>query len=115
MSRISSVNAIKKKSPKAGHLQPTLQKRPPLSPVQEEVLTMIVVGHRLTRAGLGIPPSQREIMEWMGWKSLNNVRMALAALERKGYIRRPEFGRHGKTGLARSIEVIKLNNGEFSR
>jgi SOS-response transcriptional repressor LexA len=73
--------------------------RPGLTLIQEEVLTMIVVGQRLARHGLGMPPSIRDMMEWMGWSSPKTVMMVLKVLERKGYIRR--------LGLARAIEVLR--------
>jgi SOS-response transcriptional repressor LexA len=73
--------------------------RPGLTLIQEEVLTMIVVGQRLTRRGYGPPPTIREMMGWMGWRSPRTAMQVVRSLERKGYIRR--------LGLARAIEVIR--------
>jgi SOS-response transcriptional repressor LexA len=73
--------------------------RRPLTLIQEEVLTMIVVGQRLARHGCGLPPSIRDMTGWMGWRSSRTGSMVLDALERKGYIRR--------LGLARGIEVLR--------
>jgi SOS-response transcriptional repressor LexA len=74
--------------------------RPGLTLIQEEVLTMIVVGQRLARHGCGMPPSVKRMTEWMGWKSTMSTSRALAELERKGYIRR-------SAGKARAIEVLR--------
>jgi SOS-response transcriptional repressor LexA len=80
-----------------GSLLPSGRRR--LTLIQEEVLTMIVVGQRLARHGCGLPPSVRDMTGWMGWRSSRTASMVLDALERKGYIRR--------LGLARGIEVIR--------
>lgn len=73
--------------------------RPRLTSSEEDVLTMIVVGQRLARAGKGTPPGYREIREWMGWGSDGMVSITLDALQRKGYIRRSR-------GKGRAIEVL---------
>jgi SOS-response transcriptional repressor LexA len=72
-----------------------------LTVMEQNVLEMIVVGQRLAREGRGVPPSYREIMEWMGWSSPNSPRVVLASLEAKGFIRRPH------DGSARAIEVLR--------
>jgi repressor LexA len=67
-----------------------------LTEIQQKVLQMIIefVGER------GFPPTIREIMNRMGYSSVNNVQRILTVLENKGYIRRDQ------RGGARCIEVI---------
>ena len=57
----------------------------------------------------GVPPTVREIGERFGFAS-STVFQHLAALEKKGYIRRT-----GSQGVSRGIEVVGLNPGEAVR
>jgi SOS-response transcriptional repressor LexA len=72
-----------------------------LTVIQENVLQMIVVGQRLARAGRGVPPTYKEIMEWMGWRSPSTLQRTLDVLEARGFIRRPH------DSSARAIEVLR--------
>jgi SOS-response transcriptional repressor LexA len=71
-----------------------------LSLLEENVLQMLVVGQRLTRAGVSHPPSWREMRGWLGIKSSYAIQRVLVQLERKGFIRRSPYGH-------RAIEVIR--------
>jgi SOS-response transcriptional repressor LexA len=79
-------------------------KKSGLTEVQEEVLEMVVVGLRLSQAGLGVVPSYREIGEWMGWRSPGDAGKAMDGLERKGFIRRSGH-------RSRAIEVLRVLDG----
>jgi SOS-response transcriptional repressor LexA len=77
-----------------------------LSLLEENVLQMLVVGQRLTRAGVSHPPSWREMMGWLGIKSTYSIDRVLAQLERKGFIRRSDRT-DGGGHFSRAIEVIR--------
>jgi SOS-response transcriptional repressor LexA len=66
----------------------TRKKRPPLTPAEEEVLTMILVGQRLHRKGLGIIPTIKEMQNWRGCRSHHSIEQLLGSLARKKYVRR---------------------------
>lgn len=66
--------------------------RPPLTDQQAKVLAWIVANQAL------YSPTVREIARQFGFKSPNGVTCHLAALERKGYLRR--------TSTVRGIEVL---------
>jgi SOS-response transcriptional repressor LexA len=70
----------------------------PLTEKQREVLTMIVVGQRLARAGKGRLPTIREMCLWSGLESPGSLQYVMDTLEKKGYIR--VVGR-------RAIEVLR--------
>ncbi len=69
--------------------------RKPLTARQQAIMNFVAeaIRHR------GAPPTIREIMEEFGISSTNGVRSTLAALERKGHIRR-----HAR--LSRGIELV---------
>ena len=67
--------------------------QPPLTDRQAEVLAWITANIAL------YSPTVREIASEFGFKSPNGVECHLAALERKGYIKRH--------GTARGIEVLR--------
>src|SRR5512133_1030244 len=56
----------------------------------------------------GYPPSLREIGEWVGLTSPSSVAHQLAALERKGYIRRDP-------NRPRAVDVRPPDSGSVSR
>ena len=68
--------------------------RKPLTSRQQEIFDFIAE----TIRGNGYPPTIREIMDAFGIASTNGVRTTLAALEKKGYIRR-------RAMLSRGIEL----------
>lgn len=69
-----------------------------LTTKQETVLRYIKVYIELQ----GYPPSLREMMEFMGFKSTNGIRCHLKALERKGFI-------EIDANIARGIKCLKLS------
>jgi repressor LexA len=69
--------------------------RKALTARQQDILDFVAA----TIARRGAPPTLREIMEEFSINSTNGVRTTLAALERKGYIRR-------RARLSRGIELV---------
>jgi repressor LexA len=79
-----------------------VETRTPLTEAQHEVLTFIaehVEEH-------GWAPTLREMCARFEWTSTNAAADHLNALQRKGYIRRPQRGAGRGRGMARTIKVI---------
>lgn len=70
---------------------------------QQEVLDIIIgnIEHN------GYPPTVRELRDHLGVNSIRGASIHLDALERKGFIQR--------SGKARGIKVLKIDNGTTSR
>jgi hypothetical protein len=83
-----------------------------LTQVEEEVLEILVVGSRLAVAGLGVQPSHRDMVSWLGYAGSGQaIEGPLGRLEKMGYIRRDNAGCQSGHGRRRAVQVLRVLDG----